>query len=288
MKAFQIFLSFIFVLSLTHTSCTKIDAPYTIIQHHHISDTIMSWDTIPAVRKVLLEDYTGHKCVNCPEAALTAKTLEEQYEGRLLVMAVHAGFYALPGSGEYALDLRTTYGNEWNNEFGFVSYPNGMVNRKIFESSRVLGPGKWASSVSQIIDQQPDAQMMITNQYNDGTKKIQTTVYNRFINEMPGNYTLTVCILEDSITGAQKNNNPNIGPVPDWYDYIFNEVLKSSLNGSYGEDLVTDPNPEVTYMAKYETLLAEGLNANNCWILAFISDKSTREIIQAEKQKLVH
>ena len=287
MKVFKIFLLLIPVSGLIFYSCTKLDAPYVAVQHHHIGDTIMSWDTIPAVRKVLLEDYTGHKCVNCPEAALTARSLDEEYEGRLLVMAVHAGFYALPGVDEYALDLRTPAGSEWNNEFGFTSYPNGMVNRKTFESSRILGPGKWAGSVSQIIDLPPAAQMMITNKYNTGTRKVNTTIYNRFIDEIPGNYTLTVCIIEDSITGAQKNNNLNIGPVPDWYDYVFKEVLRSSINGSYGEDLVTDPDPALTYLGRFETTLASGLVPQNCWILAFISNKETREIIQAEKKKII-
>ena len=286
MKVFKIFLLLIPVFILSFSSCTKLDAPYVSMQHHHIEDTIMSWDTIPAVRKVLLEDYTGHKCVNCPEAALTARSLEEEYEGRLVIMAVHAGFYALPGTGEYSLDLRTTTGSEWNNEFGFTSYPNGMVNRKVFESSRVIGPGKWATSVSQVIDLPPDAQMMIANKYNAGTRMVSTTVYSRFIDEMPGNYTLTVCIVEDSIIGAQKNNNQNIGPVPDWYNYVFSEVMRTSINGSYGEELVTDPDPALTYLARYETTLAEGMTEKNCWIIAFISDKTTREIIQAEKKKI--
>jgi hypothetical protein len=287
MKVFKIFLILIPVSSLIFYSCTKLDAPYVTVQHHHIGDTIMSWDTIPAVRKVLLEDYTGHKCVNCPEAALTARSLDEEYEGRLLVMAVHAGFYSLPGAGEYDLDLRTPAGNEWNNEFGFISYPNGMVNRKVFESSRILGPDKWASYVGQLINLQPDAQIKITTQYNPDSREVNLTVYNRFITEMNGTYTLTVCILEDSITGAQKNNNPNIGPVPDWFGYVFNDVLRGSVNGSYGEDLATDPDPALTYLGRFETTLASALVPENCWILAFISNKETREIIQSEKKKIL-
>ena len=287
MKVLKIFLLVIPATSLLFLSCTKLDAPYATPNQLHIKDTVMNWDTIPAVRKVLLEDYTGHKCVNCPEAALTARSLEEQYDGRLLIMAVHAGFYALPGADEYALDLRTTAGSEWNTEFGFTSYPNGMVNRKVFGATRVLGPSAWAASVSQIIDASPDAQMMITNKYNAVTRKVNTTIFSRFIDEMAGTYTLTVSILVDSITGAQKNNNMNIGPVPDWYNYVFNEVLRNSLNGSYGEDLAVDPDPSLTYLGRYETILGEGMAEKNCWIMAFISDKTTREIIQVEKKKIV-
>lgn len=287
MKVFKIILALFPVFCIIFYSCTKIDAPYATASHGNIKDTIMNWDTIPAVRKVLLEDYTGHKCVNCPEAAITARSLEELHEGRLIVMAVHAGFYALPGTGDYALDLRAKAGEEWNTEFTFVSYPNGMVNRKVFETSRILGPDKWGNSVGQIITSPPDVQMMITNTYDSSSRQVMSTVYNRFITELPGEYTLTVCMVEDSIIGAQKNNNPNIGPYPDWYNYIFNDVLRGSLNGTYGEVLTTSPEADLTYLGRFQSILSQELAAKNCWILAFVSNKATREILQVEKKKII-
>jgi hypothetical protein len=288
MKVLKIFLVLFPVFCLIFNSCTKIDAPYASASHGNIKDTIMNWDTIKAVRKVLLEDYTGHKCVNCPEAAITARSLEELHEGQLVVMAVHGGFYALPSStGEYTLDLRTKAGEDWNNEFTVVLYPSGMVNRKVFATSRILGPDKWGSSVDQIISLPPDVQMMITNTYDSNSRQVISTVYSRFLAELPGEYSLTVCIVEDSIIGAQKNNNPNIGPYPDWYDYVFNDVLRGSLNGSFGEVLTTSPDTELTYLGRFQSTLSQGLIAKNCWILAFVSNKATREILQVEKKKII-
>jgi len=286
MKVIKIFLLLFPVLSLILFSCTKIDSPYAAARNVNIKDTIMNWDTIPAVRKILLEDYTGHKCVNCPEAAITARSLEELNAGKLMVMAVHAGYYALPGTGDYAIDLRTPAGNDWNNEFKLVSYPSGMVNRKEFGSSVILGPDKWGSSVEQIITVPPDVQMKITNKYDSGSRKLVSTIYNRFINPLAGTYTITVCILEDSLIGAQKNNNPNIGPYPDWYNYVFNDVLRESLNGSFGEVLTTSPDTELTYLGRFSATIDPTYIAKNCWVLAFVSNSATREIIQVEKKKI--
>ena len=287
MKVFKIFLSLIPVLILIFISCTKIDEPYVTGRALNIKDTIMNWDTINAVRKVMLEDYTGHKCVNCPEAAIMARSLEEQYEGQLVVMAVHAGYYALPGVGEYTLDLRTKAGTDWNSEFAFSSYPNGLVNRKPFEGSLIVKFEKWGSAIGQLISLPPDFQIKITNQYDSNSRQVISTVYNRFITPMTGEYTLTVCILEDSIIGAQKNSNENVGPTPDWYDYVFNDVLRGSLNGSFGEVLTTSPDTELTYLGRYKSTLSPDLVAKNCWILAFVSNGATREIIQAEKKKII-
>jgi hypothetical protein len=246
----------------------------------------MNWDTIAAVRKVLLEDYTGHTCVNCPAAAITARSLEELHEGKLVVMAVHAGYFAEPGAGEYALDLTTQAGNDWNSEFAPSLYPSGMVDRKLFDGVRILGPGKWGNSIDQVIALPPDVQMKITNQYDPGSRRVISTVYNRFITPLTGEYTLTVCILEDSIIGAQKNSNPNIGPSPNWYGYVFNDVLRGSLNGSFGEVLTTSPDIKLTYLGRYSSKIDTSFVAKNCWILAFVSNSATREIIQVEKKKI--
>ena len=287
MKVFKIFLILFPVFSLIFYSCTKIDEPYATARNVNIKDTIMNWDTIPAIRKVIIEDYTGHKCVNCPEAAITARTLEELHEGQLIVMAVHAGFYAQPGTGDYALNLTTQAGNDWNNDFNLVSYPSGMVNRKEFESSRLLAPGKWGSSVKQIITLPPVVQMMITNKYDPDSRKVISTVYSRFINQMAGTYTLTVCIVEDSIIGAQKNSNPKVGPTPDWFNYVFNDVLRGTLNGSYGEVMTTAPNTELTYLGRYPSVIDPSFIPKNCWILAYVSNSATKEILQVEKKRIM-
>jgi hypothetical protein len=210
------------------------------------------------------------------------------HEGQLIVLSVHAGFYAKPdNSGEYTLDLRTTAGQEWNNEFKFQAYPNGMVNRKLFDGSYIVGPDKWASSIEEIITLPPDVQIKISNNYNPDSRKVISTVYSRFINPLAGTYLLTVCIVEDSIIGAQKNNNPNIGPSPDWYNYVFNDVLRGSLNGSYGEVLTTSPDTELTYLGRFSSTIDPSYDDKNCWIMAFVSNSSTKEIIQAEKVNIM-
>ena len=58
-----------------------------------------------AVKKyVLLEDYTGVKCVNCPAAGELALQLQEQHHHQVIVLSVHAGSLA-----EFPLfDLTTT------------------------------------------------------------------------------------------------------------------------------------------------------------------------------------
>ncbi len=89
-------------------------------------------DTAPAVKRVLLEDYTGQSCGNCPAANEIASAIKTANGDRVVVMEVHAGFFAVPKSNpKYSTDFRCAASTELDNSFGIsnVGNPNGMVDR---------------------------------------------------------------------------------------------------------------------------------------------------------------
>ena len=51
------------------------------------------------VKNVLIEEYTGVQCVNCPAGAALIDGMKQQYGSRLVPIAVHAGGFAFPISG---------------------------------------------------------------------------------------------------------------------------------------------------------------------------------------------
>ena len=275
----------LFFISLN--SCDKISTPYAAMKHGNIKDTVFNWDTVNPVRRVLLEDYTGHKCVNCPEATIAARAMENQYAGRLIVIEVHAGYYALPGSGDYSLDLRSEAGEAWNNEFAIVNNPSGMVNRKKFGNSNVLVSDLWTSSVAQIIGTPPDAEMIMTCSSDTNTRIVKPVIYTRFINPLAGTYKIILCVLESNIIGAQKNNNPSVGPTPDWFNYTFDDVVRGSVNGTWGEILTTSVNTSTTYMGRFSFTLNPAWKFINCHLLAIVYNEETKEIVQSGKLKII-
>jgi Outer membrane protein Omp28 len=267
---------------LLFSSCDKIKAPYALARHGNISDTVIDWqDTVHPIKRVLLEDYTGHKCPNCPAAATIAHSQEEKYHGKLIVLAVHAGYYAIPGSGEFAADFRTTAGEEWNTDFLISAYPSGMIDRKEFNGHRILGSEEWITDIAGIIDQSPDLNMLIHNTYDSVSRTVNSVIYSQFLRSITGSYNITVCVMEDNIISAQDSVSIII------HNYIFNGVLRGSVNGTYGEILTTSVDPSLTYMGKFSIAINTAWVAKNCWILAFVSKSDTREIIQVIKKKVI-
>ena len=91
-------------------------------------------EVIKGNRKVLVEDYTGHKCGNCPAAADTLKYLTKKYPGQVIALAIHAGFFANINTTTYPTDFRNSTGTAYDNQFGvsLAGNPNGLINRAGF------------------------------------------------------------------------------------------------------------------------------------------------------------
>jgi len=270
------------LFGLLFSSCDKIKAPYALARHGNITDTVIDWqDTVHPIKRVLLEDYTGHKCPNCPAAATIAHSQEENYHGKLIVLAVHAGYYAIPGTGEFAADFRTTAGEEWNTDFLVSAYPSGMIDRKEFNGHRVLGSEEWITDIASIIDQSPDLNMLIHNTYDSVSRTVNSVIYSQFLRSLTGSYNITVCVMEDNMISAQDSASIII------HNYVFNDVLRGSVNGTYGEILTTSVDPSLTYMGKFSIPITTAWVAKNCWILAFVSKSDTKEILQVIKKKVI-
>jgi hypothetical protein len=76
-------------------------------------------------KNVLIEDFTGMLCINCPNAAEKVVEIQNYYgANRVIAVAIHGD---MPGlSGNLKNDLGTEYYNRW----GVESLPIGMVDRK--------------------------------------------------------------------------------------------------------------------------------------------------------------
>jgi hypothetical protein len=265
----------IVILGFIISSCDKIDEPY-----------IEPGDPVQTNRKVLLEDFTGHKCPNCPTAGEIALSLKNLYGDRLVLIRIHAGFFALPDQmGLYTADLRSETGNELNEAFEIQSNPNGLINRTPYNDHLVISAQNWAAAVNSIIAFVEDANLNIQHSYNAADKSLNINVMTEFLTEPQGNYNVCLYIVGDTVA-PQVNNNANIGPEPDWEDFHHHNVLIQSLNGgtwgipvNNGEQIIINE----TYTNNFTGTLKEGWPAERCKLIAFVYKADTREVIQAEE-----
>lgn len=267
-------------------ACDKIDEPF-VKQTGGVVDTAACPvpefpEVTTAVKRVLLEDYTGHGCINCPSAAIIAHDLKETHGDKLVLLSVHAGGFAKPMPPDMPYEFRTEAGTDWNRTFKFISYPNGLVNRIGFPNNHIISPTGWGSAISTALATAPLVDLQIINQYEPEERKLCTHIKTRFITSTNKNLKLVVVLTESKIIQPQKNSNPEAGPTPVIVDYEHNHVLRGAINSTWGSSVSVAGTPNTESVIKsYKHILKDEYKPENCTVVAFVYDVDTNEVLQA-------
>lgn len=273
-------------ISILLAGCDKIDSPYTTI----VGPVNNTNDT---VRKVLLEDFTGHTCVNCPSAHKVAADLQQIYKNQLVVVAIHASYYANPKPAPYDYDFRTAEGTFLLSYFGLLSVPAGLVNRiKQNSGSYILDKGGFASAISKQIDslsENPDAYIYLKPTFNATDSTLSVETETTFLTNLPsGKYNLTVLVTESHIVKPQKNNDASVGLTPDIFDYEHMHALRGMLTTALGDEILDGTpvlnQPILVNFTQFK--FGSDWVPENCHVVAFITyadGPNINQIIQAQE-----
>ncbi len=263
------------------TSCDKIEPPY-MITGNGIDTT-----TNQVQQKVLVEYFTAHRCANCPESSHQLKLLKQQYGDRLIYISIHAGYLASPGGTNYETDYRTTTGNELDAFFDVttISHPNALINRALYNNEIVIPPPAWASAIYEQLLKNPVAAIYAQAFLQDNNIHFNAGI--KPLENIDGTYMLSAFIAEDSLISYQKNNDVNYGPTPDIPDYAHRYVLRGSMNGTFGDTIFSPVALTTDSFSKQLVLPLNPLwNSQKLYVVCFIYNKETNEIIQSEISKL--
>lgn len=238
---FKLFRLIIPILFIGVFSCDKIDEPFP--ETGLISDTGIIWDdsiestSNGGVRYVLIEDFTGHTCTNCPRAAAEADRLRNVVFGnKVIVIAVHSTetFAApkdVPGApaGSYQTDHRTDESIEYENvpEFAISKgLPRGLISRR----GESITDNKWKQECDKIFNSTDPtlANINIKNYFDDSTKVFKVQVSIDWLQTYSGDMILQIQVIEDKIFDWQLDGSDHIE------DYEFKHMFRGSVNGAWG------------------------------------------------------
>ena len=228
---------------------------------------------------VLLEDYIGVRCNNCPAAGEIALDIQKQYGHNVVVLGIHSGFLSAPIGG-YP-NFKTTEGDAWYSFFGFDCNPVGTVNRKRNGGDYGFSSVEWAETVATTLQEEATIAMASNVEYDEATRNLKVDVISKALVELPDTYSLTVCIMEDSIVGRQ------LLPTGVDDNYVHRHVFRKTINGTWGEELNTIAlAPKDVINRSYSVVLDEAYNADQCYIIAYIANIDTKEILQVIEKKI--
>ena len=270
------------LLALPFAACDKVEQPYETVQDGGGSGGG------GVVRKVLLEDMTGHRCNNCPAAAAQATALQGIHGENLVVIAVHCvnGFAApLPPVGDGILDSdhRTPEGTAYESAFGITFLPTGLISRRPFNSVLQISDGDWGDAVNDIIGDSTAFHLWF-DALAVGGGSVSTTVKLALLGPVTGDHNLVVALTEDHIIDWQIDVNATPPEVP---DYEHRHMLRGNLNGTWGVPAIVGSAAagDTLTFTYTNPLPASVLNPDNCALVAYVYDDATKEVMQVEERK---
>jgi len=289
------FLAFSGLLYLT--SCDKIDQPFpevNIVDTTNVNvlfnDTnIVSNDNL---KRILLEDYTGQECGNCPQAAELADQLYTSYPNHITILAVHAGHFAEPDAFDpkFALDLTTEEGDLYDNEFGNSGKgnPNGMINRIEYSAgNHVIKPAQWTSLIDSLAGQvsaSPEVDIKLTSVYNTDSKVLRLFSEITVNTPLSNNYNLIAFIYENGIIGNHKKYDG--GQTLILENYEFKHVLRKGIPTAWGKELIDGgATTNDSFSDEIAYTIPESWIDANIGVIICLFDRDSKEIIQTVEVK---
>ena len=176
----------------------------------------------PAKRVVLLEDFTGQRCPNCPKATEVIELLQEMYGDAIVAVGIHGGPLAFAGNAK-VIGLKTAMGDEYYNHWNLEDQPVGLINRH-----RPVDYPEWVAIVKEELAKPAPLRL-------DGTAVIEDDAITIQLKAEGTDGTVTgklqVWLLEDGIKTMQLMSDGTAN-----LEYIHNHVLRVAVNGLWGED----------------------------------------------------
>jgi len=202
----------------------------------------------PEPREVLIEDISGVKCTNCPDATKIINNVKIQYPNRvnsitnypLNQLDAFTTPINQPDKGYVSkFDLRTAAGANVISNYGVPSgLPSGYVNRKIFpgQAYRYIGRNEWTAKVEYEMDSVTPVNIAITPSF-EGETKLNVDVKLNFTTDLIGDYYVSIALLQDSIIDVQEYTDLNTGDAAYDVNYAHRHVLRKMFTANVGDKI---------------------------------------------------
>lgn len=256
-------------MAMAAASCSNIDE----------GDRLIYVKPAEVGRAILIEDFTGQRCINCPTGTEIINGIVETYgEDNVIAVGIHSGPLGFAGNSKTP-GLMTDTGNEyytrWDKE-NKMGQPWVVFNRKTSPDSHY---NNWAAMVGTIISEKANLSVKIDNAYDAATRTLTTTV-GAFGTNGTVNGKLQVWIVEDGVKALQMmpDGKPN-------KEYMHNHVFRAAVNGTWGEDVTVKEGETTT--KQYSYVLPETWNADNIAVVAFVYNDGGVENV-AKKHLVEH
>lgn len=238
-----------------------------------------------SAKVVLLEEFTGARCVNCPNGAAEVHKILESDRFKDNVVAVSLYPSQLTSlTAPTNVDLRTDAASEYFSTYDGTTkgLPGAMFDRTSYNGSVIqLDVASWGTFVDQATKEVPPLDITLAGEYDAASRKLDVDYKISFVDPVLDEVCVQLWLIENGIISFQYSTT---GLIP---DYENNHVLRAAINGTWGESIGIGHTPEQIVEGSSSITLKSDWKAENVQVVGFVYRASDRHVLQAHLLKSI-
>ncbi|MDE3255785.1 MAG: Omp28-related outer membrane protein [Bacteroidota bacterium] len=264
------------------SACTKEIGPAIDFSKVQAKDTFYMAPVENAqLKNVLIEEFTGVKCPNCPDGHDIVATIQNANPNRVIAI----GYYPFnqaqtqPLAGLTKQDFRITDATDLSTFLGGVQFlPIAAVDRKMFGGAILNARTLWSNNVQTQLAVATPINMQLSVVYDDVTREAVIKTSLKYTSALSNKHNISIAIYENNIVDAQE--------YPSYIDsnYNFKHVLRDMITPIGGASVLDTLTTKAAGLVFEKTILytlPTNWNPANCKIVAFVHDAAaTKEVYQ--------
>lgn len=232
-------------------------------------DRFIKLPPIEADRAVLIEDFTGQNCLNCPVAHEKIEEMEKQYGAdKVIAVSIHGGELAI--SDRRPFGLMTEEGNEICNYYAINVFPMGVIDGV---TPPVLD-SEWASAVYNDLQKptevklEASAELIEIEEVINDKKEVKQNISctANITSSEEGEGKIQFWIVESGIVAQQKMPDGSINQ-----NYVHNNVFRAQVFPMRGNPIAFSRDGAT---ANGTIEVRERWSLENVSVVAFVSDNN--------------
>lgn len=230
-------------------------------------DRFIKLPPIEADRAVLIEDFTGQNCLNCPNAHEVIEDLQKQYgEDKVIAVSIHGGGMAI--SDVRPFGLMTKEGDEICNYYAIGRFPMGVIDGV----TPPIDEKGWASAVYNDLQKPSEVQLEASAELSTVEEEVDGKPVKKQIISCTADITsseegmgkIQFWVVESGIVAQQKMPDSSTNE-----NYVHNNVFRAQVFPMRGNPVAFSRDGAT---AEGTVDVRERWNLQNVEIVAFVSD----------------
>lgn len=227
-------------------------------------------------RKVLIQEFSGIRCSNCPDGARLIESLQATYPGSFVAVSLQPEGLNLT-SPIRGFSLATREARDYYDYYNVAALPTAIFDGGTpFPDSRT-----WTEPAIAALSVESEASLEIKSSFDESTRMMKAEYEVAFNKIYTGNVSILFWITESGIVGKQIDGTTTLS------DYVHNHVFRATANGLWGDNIGSSFLPDDKVSGEVEFAINSDWKAENCHVVAFIFDSNSKAVIQSEQVELI-